>query len=56
MYHLSTEVKIIPVILMFAGFGLFGVVSGFVASWFIAPSTKEEKIDSSELQKNDDTL
>jgi voltage-gated potassium channel len=54
-YPFSFEGRIIAAILMFAGIGLFGVVSGFVASWFIAPS-KEEKKESSELQKNVNTL
>lgn len=50
-YPVTTEGKFISAVLMFAGIGLFGVVSGFVASWFISPS-KEEKKESSELQKN----
>ena len=54
-YPLSTEGRVIAAVLMFAGIGLFGVVSGFVASWFIAPN-KEEKKESSELQKNVDSL
>jgi voltage-gated potassium channel len=54
-YPLSIEGRVIAAVLMFAGIGLFGVVSGFVASWFIAPN-KEEKKESSELQKKVDTL
>ena len=55
-YPLSTEGRIIASLLMFAGIGVFGVVSGFLAAWFIAPSQKEDGKDVSELQKNVDTL
>lgn len=51
-YPVSTEGKIISAVLMFAGIGLFGVVSGFVASWFIAPSSKEGEKERSDIQKN----
>ena len=55
-YPISTEGRIIAGLLMFAGIGLFGVVSGFIAAWFISPSQKEVAKDSSELQNNVDTL
>ena len=55
-YPLSTEGRFIAALLMFAGIGLFGVVSGFLAALFIAPSRKEEGKDSSELQNNVDAL
>jgi len=50
MYPVSTEGKIISALLMFAGIGLFGVVSGFMASLFIAPSKESEK-ERDEIQK-----
>jgi voltage-gated potassium channel len=56
MYPVSTEGKIISAVLMFAGIGLFGVVSGFVASVFIAPSRKEGEKENIEYQKEFDTL
>ena len=56
MYPVSTEGKIISAVLMFAGIGLFGVVSGFVASVFIAPSSKEGEKENIEYQKEFDTL
>jgi voltage-gated potassium channel len=51
-YPLSTEGRIIAAVLMFAGIGLFGVVSGFVASLFIAPSGKEDDKEGREFQNN----
>ena len=42
-YPLSTDVRVIVAALMFAGIGLFGVVSGFVASWFIAPRRRKRR-------------
>jgi voltage-gated potassium channel len=56
MYPISTEGKIISAVLMFAGIGLFGVVSGFVASWFISPSSKKGQEERSEIQKDVDNL
>ena len=56
MYPISTEGKIISAVLMFAGIGLFGVVSGFVASWFISPSSKKGQEERSEIQKDVDIL
>jgi len=56
MFPISTEGKIISAVLMFAGIGLFGVVSGFVASVFIAPSSKEGQEERSEIQQEITTL
>ncbi len=56
MYPVSSEGKIISAVLMFAGIGLFGVVSGFVASWFISPSSKKGQEERSEIQKDIDNL
>lgn len=39
-YPVSTEGRILAVMLMTAGVGLFGTFSGFVASWFLSPQTK----------------
>jgi voltage-gated potassium channel len=35
--------RIIGVILMVAGVGLFGTLSGFIASWFLSPTQKKEE-------------
>ena len=51
-YPLTSEGRIIAAVLMFAGIGLFGVVSGFVASFFIAPSSKEGEKERSEIQND----
>lgn len=55
-YPTSTEGRIIAAVMMFAGIGLFGVVSGFVASLFISPSSKEEEKESNEYRNKLDTL
>jgi voltage-gated potassium channel len=45
-FPVTTEGRLIGVILMTAGVGLFGTFSGFVASWFVAGHKKEdEKLD-----------
>ncbi len=38
-YPITSEGRSIAVILMCSGVGLFGVFSGFLAAWFIGPST-----------------
>jgi voltage-gated potassium channel len=35
--------RIIGMILKVGGVGFFGIISGFVASWFLAPLQKEEE-------------
>lgn len=47
-FPVTTEGRVIAVILMVAGVGLFGAFSGFVASWFISPG---QKADETELVK-----
>lgn len=42
-YPVTTEGRLMAVILMCAGVGLFGVFSGFLAAWFIAP--EESAVD-----------
>jgi len=42
-YPVSSEGRLIATMLMTAGVGLFGTLSGFVAAWFLAPSgTRQE--------------
>lgn len=38
----TIEGRVIGVFLMIAGVGLFGTLSGFVASWFLSPTQKKE--------------
>jgi voltage-gated potassium channel len=47
-YPVSSEGRIIAVLLMAMGMGLFGAFSGFVASWFLRP---EEVVQKSELDE-----
>lgn len=42
-FPVTDEGRIIGVVLMIAGVGLFGTLSGFVASWFLSPKQKEEE-------------
>ena len=44
-FPLSTEGRLIAVLLMLAGVGLFGLFSGFVAAWFLgAPGSQSEEL------------
>lgn len=38
-FPVTTEGRMVAMFLMCAGVGLFGVLSGFLASWFLAPSS-----------------
>lgn len=42
-YPVMMEGRVIGVLLMVAGVGLFGTLSGFIASWFLSPTQKEEQ-------------
>lgn len=48
-YPVTTEGRLIAVFLMFAGIGLFGTLSGFLAVWFSAPSASEKDSSNAEL-------
>jgi voltage-gated potassium channel len=47
-FPVTGEGRFVATILMFAGVGLFGTFSGFLAAWFLQP---EEDADQSELAK-----
>ena len=54
-YPVTTEGRIIGVLLMTAGVGLFGTFTGFVAAWFMSPQqtaiqNSEAKIEAEEEQ------
>lgn len=49
-YPVTAEGRIVAVMLMTAGVGLFGTFSGFVASWFLTPKAGEERSEIAELQ------
>jgi voltage-gated potassium channel len=42
IFPVTAEGRVIGSILMITGVGLFGIVSGFVASWFLSPVQKNE--------------
>jgi voltage-gated potassium channel len=42
-FPVTAEGRLVGAILMCAGVGLFGVLSGFVASWFIAPEERRQE-------------
>ncbi len=41
-FPVTSEGRVIAAVLMIAGVGLFGTLSGFVAAWFLAPVQKNE--------------
>lgn len=43
LYPVTLEGRAVAVVLMLAGVGLFGMLSGFVASWFLSPEEKEQE-------------
>lgn len=50
-YPITSEGRIVGVFLMAAGVGLFGVLSGAVASWFLSPAAHEADIDRAEIKR-----
>jgi voltage-gated potassium channel len=42
LYPVTTKGRLIAVVLMTAGVGLFGVFTGFLAGWFVKPQDKEK--------------
>jgi len=50
-YPITSEGRLIAVFLMASGVGLFGTMSGLVASWFLAPAAKEADNDLVEIKR-----
>ncbi|MGB0269852.1 MAG: ion transporter [Bacteroidia bacterium] len=42
LYPVTTEGRIVALVLMTAGVGLFGVFTGYLASWFVEPEKEKE--------------
>ena len=42
-YPVTSEGRLVAVMLMVAGIGLFGTFTGFVASWFLSPGEKDQE-------------
>jgi voltage-gated potassium channel len=50
-FPVTTEGRVVAVILMFAGVGLFGTFSGFIASWFLGPCESQKDFQIVHLEK-----
>jgi len=50
-YPVTAEGRIVAVFLMAAGVGVFGTVSGLVASWFLSPAAQETDSDLTEVKE-----
>ena len=48
LYPVTTKGRLIALVLMTAGVGLFGVFTGYLASWFVEPAKTEEEGESTE--------
>lgn len=48
-FPVSTEGRLIGAMLMTAGVGLFGTLSGFVAAWFLAPDAAKQESELASL-------
>jgi voltage-gated potassium channel len=49
-FPVTTEGRVIGVILMTAGVGLFGTFTGFISSWFLGVKKTEDKSDGQEKE------
>jgi voltage-gated potassium channel len=47
-FPVTTEGRIVGMVLMTAGVGLFGTFTGFISSWFLNPKTSANKSDDPE--------
>jgi voltage-gated potassium channel len=50
-FPVTMEGRFIASVLIPAGVGLFGALSGFVASWFLAPGEKQQESEMAQLHK-----
>jgi voltage-gated potassium channel len=50
-FPITSEGRPVAFFLMAAGVGLFGTVSGAVASWFLSPAAKETDVDLEEIKE-----
>jgi voltage-gated potassium channel len=51
-FPVTSEGRVVGVILMFTGVGMFGILSGFVASWFLSPIQKHEDKELDVLRRD----
>jgi voltage-gated potassium channel len=50
-YPVTPEGRVVAAILMIAGVGLFGTLSGFVASWFLSPGEEAQESELAALRR-----
>lgn len=50
-YPITSEGRLVAIFLMAAGVGVFGTLSGLVASWFLAPAAEEADQDAEEIKQ-----
>jgi voltage-gated potassium channel len=50
-FPVTTEGRIVAIMLMVAGVGLFGTFSGLLAAWFLAPTNHERETELAELRR-----
>lgn len=50
-FSITSEGRLVAFFLMAAGVGLFGTVSGAVASWFLSPAAEEADVDLAEIKE-----
>jgi voltage-gated potassium channel len=49
-FPVTSEGRVIAVILMFAGVGLLGTLSGLLAAWFVAPGEQQQENELADLR------
>ena len=50
-FPITSEGRVVAIFLMAGGVGLFGTMSGFVASWFLSPAAAETDEDLTEIKQ-----
>ena len=50
-YPVTAEGRVVGAVLMTAGVGLFGTLSGFVAAWFLRPSHQQKETGLDEIRR-----
>jgi voltage-gated potassium channel len=43
-FPVTTEGRLVAAVLMCAGVGLFGTLSGLLAAWFVAPAERKKRL------------
>jgi voltage-gated potassium channel len=51
-FPVSSEGRLVGALLMTAGVGLFGTFSGFVTSWFLAPTARQQESEMAALRRD----